>query len=86
MRGVVGVEEPVDRPLLGLGVDSGVGHGLGPRCEPVIELIEVGDPDRLGFGEEPFPDEPVQPFLFPAALGRVGLGMHEVDAQHRARA
>jgi hypothetical protein len=83
-RGELG-EEPFDRVLFGLGVGASVGDLLGPGHEVVVELLEVGDPAVFHLGDERGADVGVESFLLAPALRLVGLGVHQVHAQHRAR-
>ena len=42
---------------------------LGPGQEAIVELGEAGDPVRLGFSQEAFTNETIEPLLFAAPLG-----------------
>ena len=79
-------QEPGDRWLAGLGVDSGVAHLLGPGGEAVVQFVQGGDAGGLGLKQEPLADDAVESLLLAAALGPIWLAVHQSDAQHRATA
>ena len=46
-----------------------VAHLLGPGQEAIVELGVAGDAVRLGFEQEAFTDEAIEPLLFATPLG-----------------
>ena len=67
-------------------MDAGVRDLLGPGTEGVVQLGEAFDASRLGLGEEALADVAIQALLLSPPGRLIGLGVDEVDPEHRAGA
>ena len=81
--------EPFDRGLVGLGVETPVGHLLGPRREEIVESLQTVDAVMDRLGQEGVADVAHQAnakLVFHAVLSREATGSRiYLQVQHTRR-